>query len=247
MTYRRRWRGSVFSTILTPVLMLAAMGVGLGSLVDHGTAARRATLGGVSYLVFLAPGLLAAAAMQTAANEAIYPVMEGIKWRRTYHAMLATPLTVADVALGQLLWAVMRVAMTSAVFVLAIVAFGAAHSASILWAWPAAVLTGAAFVAPVAALTASLDGPQGLANVMRFGIIPLSLFSGTFFPVTQLPAAIRPIAYVTPLWHGVDLCRSLALGTATPGRVTVHVAYLLLWTAIGAVLAVSRFRKRLVV
>ncbi len=247
MTYRRRWRGSVFSTVLTPVLMLAAMGIGLGSLVDHGTAARRAPLGGVSYLVFLAPGLLAAAAMQTAANEAIYPVMEGIKWRRTYHAMLATPLTVSDIALGQLLWITVRIAMTSAVFVVAIVAFGAARSPAILWALPAAVLTGAAFAAPVAAFTASLDGPQGLANLMRFGIVPLYLFSGTFFPVTQLPAVIRPVAYVTPLWHGVDLCRTLALGTAGGARVAVHVVYLLLWTGVGAVLAVSRFRKRLVV
>jgi lipooligosaccharide transport system permease protein len=247
MTYRRRWRGSVFSTVLTPILMLAAMGVGLGSLVDKGTAAHRASLGGVGYLQFLAPGLLAAAAMQTAANEGIYPVMEGIKWRRTYWAMLATPLTAADVALGQLLWIVVRIAMTSTVFVLAIVAFGAARSADIALALPAAILTGAAFAAPVAAFTASLDGPEGLANLMRFGIIPLYLFSGTFFPVTQLPWLLRPVAYVTPLWHGVDLCRTVALGTATAGGVIGHVAYLLLWTGAGAVVAVSRFRRRLVV
>jgi lipooligosaccharide transport system permease protein len=241
MTYRRRWRGSVFSTVLTPILMLAAMGVGLGSLVDKGTAAHRASLGGVSYLQFLAPGLLAAAAMQ-----AIYPVMEGIKWRRTYWAMLATPLTAADVALGQLLWIVVRIAMTSVVFVLAIVAFGAARSGNIALALPAAILTGAAFAAPVAAFTASLDGPQGLANLMRFGIIPLYLFSGTFFPVSQLPSVLRPVAYVTPLWHGVDLCRTIALGTASLGGVIVHVLYLLLWTGIGAVVMVARFKRRLV-
>jgi lipooligosaccharide transport system permease protein len=247
MTYRRRWRGSVFSTVLTPILMLAAMGLGLGSLVDKAPAAHRVSLGGVSYLQFLAPGLLAAAAMQTAANEAIYPVMEGIKWRRTYHAMLATPLTVADVALGQLLWIAVRIAMTSSVFVVAIVAFGAARSGDVLLALPAAVLTGAAFAAPIAAFTASLDGPQGMANLMRFGIIPLYLFSGTFFPISQLPEWLRPIAYVTPLWHGVDLCRSLALGRATLGGLVAHVVYLLAWTAVGSVLAVSRFRKRLAV
>jgi len=247
MTYRRRWRGSVFSTVLTPILMLAALGVGLGALVDKGTAAHRASLEGVSYLQFLAPGLLAAAAMQTAANEAIYPVMEGIKWRRTYHAMLATPLTVADVALGQLLWIVARIAMTSTVFVAAIIVFGAAQSGNIALALPAAILTGAAFAAPVAAFTASLQGPQGLANLMRFGIVPLYLFSGTFFPISQLPAALRPIAYLTPLWHGVDLCRSLALGRSSLGPSLVHVAYLLLWTIVGSVLAVTRFRKRLAV
>ncbi len=247
MTYRRRWRGSVFSTVLTPILMLAAMGVGLGSLVDKGAAGPRASLGGVGYLAFLAPGLLAAAAMQTAANEAIYPIMEGIKWRRTFHAMLATPLTVADIALGQLLWITVRIAMTSTVFLLAIIAFGAARSGAIVLALPAAVLTGMAFAAPVAALTASLEGPQGLANLMRFGIVPLYLFSGTFFPISQLPAAVRPIAYITPLWHGVDLCRSLALGTASVAGVALHVSYLVVWTAAGSALAVARFRKRLVV
>jgi lipooligosaccharide transport system permease protein len=247
MTYRRRWRGSVFSTVLTPVLMLAAMGLGLGSLVDKGTAARRASLGGASYLAFLAPGLLAAAAMQTAANEAIYPIIEGIKWRRTFHAMLATPLTASDVALGQLLWIAVRIAMTSAVFVVAIVAFGAARSGNILLALPGAVLTGTAFAAPVAALTATLDGHQGLVSLMRFGIVPLYLFSGTFFPISQLPAVLRPIAYVTPLWHGVDLCRSLALGNASLGRVALHLTYLLAWTIIGSALAVARFKKRLVV
>jgi lipooligosaccharide transport system permease protein len=247
LTYRRRWRGSVFSTVLTPVLMLAAMGVGLGSLVDKADAARRATLGGVSYLQFLAPGLLAAAAMQTAANEGIYPVMEGIKWRRTYYAMLATPLTATDVALGQLLWITVRIAMTSAVFVVAIIAFGAARSVNVALALPAAVLTGAAFAPPIAAFTASLQGPQGLANLMRFGVIPLYLFSGTFFPVTQLPWVLRLVAYLTPLWHGVDLCRTIALGTATWGGMAIHVAYLLLWAGAGSALAVDRFKKRLVV
>jgi lipooligosaccharide transport system permease protein len=247
MSYRRRWRGSVFSTVLTPILMLGAMGVGLGSLVDKGAATHRASLGGVSYLDFLAPGLLAAAAMQTAANEAIYPILEGIKWRRTFHAMLATPLSVADVALGQLLWIVVRIAMTSTVFVVAIVAFGAVRSGDIVLALPAAILTGTAFAAPIAAFTASVDGHEPLVGLMRFGIIPLYLFSGTFFPVNQLPALIRPVAYVTPLWHGVDLCRSLALGTAGSERVALHVLYLLVWTVFGAVLAVDRFRRRLVV
>jgi lipooligosaccharide transport system permease protein len=246
MTYRRQWRGSVFSTVLTPVLMLAALGLGLGTLVDHGAdGARRASLGGVPYLVFLAPGLLAAAAMQTAANEAIYPVMEGIKWRRTYHAMLATPLTVADLALGQLLWMMVRVAMTSAVFEVAIVAFGAAPSPRIALALPAAVLTGAAFAGPVTALTATMEGPQGLAALMRFGIVPLYLFSGTFFPTSELPAVIRPLAYVTPLWHGVALCRLLALGGGSAWSLAGHAGYLLAWAGVGAAFAVSRFRARL--
>lgn len=244
LAYRRTWRGSVFTTVLTPVLFLGAMGLGLGTLVDHG--AGRAALGGVGYLDFIAPGLLAAAAMQTAATEATHPVMGGMKWFRTYHAMLATPLGAADIALGQLAWIAVRITVTSAVFVVTIVAFGAARSPGIVLALPAAVLTGMAFAAPIAAYTASLRTEYGLANLMRFGILPLFLFSGTFFPVSQLPAAVRPVAYVTPLWHGVQLCRTLSLGTATAGAAALHVAYLLAWVVAGAVLAVARFRRRLV-
>lgn len=246
MTYRRRWRGSVFSTVLTPILTLAALGLGLGTLVDHGAdAARRASLDGVPYLVWLAPGLLAASAMQTVANEAIFPVMEGIKWRRTYHAMVATPLTVVDLALGQLLWMTVRVAMTSAVFVVAIVAFGAADSPRILLALPAAVLTGAAFAGPITALTATMEGPQGLPALMRFGIVPLSLFSGTLFPTSELPAGIRPLGSVMPLWHGVALSRSLALGRGGAWSLAGHAGYLLAWAGVGAAFAVTRLRARL--
>jgi lipooligosaccharide transport system permease protein len=242
--YRRLWRATLFSTIITPVLYLGAMGVGLGSLVNAGT--HRASLGGVDYLSFLAPGLLAAAAMQTAATEATWPVMASIKWIGTYKAMLASPLGIADVALGHLLWMAVRVTLTSAVFVVIIAAFGAAQSPEIILAIPAAALTGMAFAAPIAAYTASLDRDTGLAALMRFGIMPLFLFSGTFFPVRQLPAAIRPLAYVTPLWHGVDLCRSLSLGTATLGRATMHVGYLALWVMAGTLATVARMRRRLV-
>ena len=244
LAYRQTWRGSVFSSFLSPVLFLAAMGLGLGDLVDDGSGT--ASLGGVDYLTFLAPGLLAAAAMQTAAFEAMWPVMAGIKWVGSYKAALATPITVADVALGQLLWIVLRVAMSSAIFVAVIVAFGAAESPWIVLAYPAAVLTGAAFAAPVAAYTAWLETEYGLSSLMRFGIIPMFLFSGTFFPVDQLPAAIRWLAPLTPLFHGVELCRGVALETITAAGAAGHVAYLLLWAVAGTLLAVRQFQRRLV-
>src|SRR2546425_2400343 len=125
--YKRTWRGSIVSSVLQPVLFLAAMGLGLGSLVNRGGAGR-AHLGGVTYLVFLAPALLAAAAMQTAAMEASWPVMAAVKWLKTYDAMLATPLRVRDVLVGHLTWIAMRVAMTCAVFLVVMAAFGAVKS-----------------------------------------------------------------------------------------------------------------------
>jgi lipooligosaccharide transport system permease protein len=160
--------------------------------------------------------------------------------------MLATPLGIGDVALGHLAWMTVRVAITCVIFTVVMVLFGVAHSAGVVLAVPAAVLTGAAFVGPIAAYTASLKGDGGLSGIMRFGIVPMFLFSGTFFPVRELPAAFEPVAVVTPRWHGVELCRSLSLGTARLGPSLAHVGYLLLWTIAGAALAVHRFRRRLV-
>jgi lipooligosaccharide transport system permease protein len=242
LTYRSTWRGSAFSTVLSPVLFLAAMGLGLGSLVDDGS---QASLGGVDYLSFLAPGLLAGAAMQTGAFESLYPVMAGIKWRKSYSAMLATPLTASDVATGHVVWATARVAMTAAAFLVVMVLFGAVESWWVVLALPAAVLTGAAHAAPLAGVTASLESDYGIAYILRFGIIPMFLFSGTFFPVSQLPDWLEPIAWITPLWHGVDLCRDLALGDVGPGSATVHLLYLTAWVVGGFLLALTAFKRRL--
>jgi lipooligosaccharide transport system permease protein len=243
--YKRTWRGSLVSSFLNPVLFLAAIGVGLGSLVDKsGHSADR--LGGVSYLAFLAPGLLAAACMQTAANEASYPVMGAIKWIRTYHGMLATPLDVDDVLLGHQLWMAVRILSTATIFLVVMAAFGAASSWLALLTVPAGLLTGLAFAAPIAALAASQDNDLSFATLFRFVIIPMFLFSGTFFPVSQLPLGMRLVAYLTPLWHGVDLSRSLALGRARLGMTVLHVVYLGAWVVAGLVVATRTYRRRLV-
>ena len=243
--YKRTWRGSLVSSVLQPVLFLAAMGVGLGSLVNRG-APGRTNLGGVSYLVFLAPALMAATAMQTAVLEASWPVMAAIKWLRTYDAMLATPLRVADVALGHLAWIAVRVVTACTVFMAVMLVFGAVKSPEGILLVPAAALTGLAFAAPTAAYAATLERDTGLSALFRFGVVPMFLFSGTFFPVSQLPAAVRPVAYLTPLWHGVDLCRHLALGRASLLGSLGHVAYLLMWIVAGTALALFTYRRRMV-
>jgi len=242
--YRRTWRGSIYSSVLSPLLYLGAIGVGLGTLIDaHGTA----SLGGLSYLAFLAPGLLAAAAMQAAVEESTYPVLGSVKWRRTYYAAAASPLRPADLFHGHLLFTAMRLAMNSAIFLAVMAAFGAVASPWALAALPAAVLTGLAFAAPVEAWVITVTKDTSLTLIFRFGLIPLFLFSGTFFPVSQLPAWLRPVAYVTPLWHGVALCRSLTLGTATLGGVLVNVAYLTALTAVSIAAGNRTYRRRLYV
>lgn len=240
--YRRTWRGSIYTSFLSPLLYLGAMGLGLGKLIDaHGTA----RLGGVSYLAFLAPGLLAAAAMQAGIEESTYPVLGSVKWRGTYYAAAASPLRPADIFHGHLLFTAMRLAMNSAIFLVVMAAFGAITSPWVLAALPVAVLTGIAFAAPVEAWAITVTKDTSFALVFRFGMIPLFLFSGTFFPVTQLPAWIRPLAYATPLWHGVALCRSLSLGTATLGGTLVHVGYLAALAAVSIAIGQRTYRRRL--
>ena len=242
VVYRRTWRGSVFTSILSPALFLASIGVGLGSLIHGG----HGHVAGVRYAEYLAPGLLAASVMQAVEIEASWPVLGSIKWDRTYYGMLATPLTVWDVLLGHLAFITLRALIVAVAFTIVTALFGLIHTVpGALLAIPAAVLTGAAFASPVAAYSASLTRETGLVLLYRFGVIPMFLFSGTFFPVSQLPGALQPVAWVTPLWHGVSLCRDLALGRGSVGVLLGHAAYLVALTGVGVVVAHRSFRRRL--
>jgi len=229
-------------TLFGPLLYLAAMGAGVGSLVARNDPA---TLGGVPYLAYIAPGVVAATAMQTAAAEASWPVMGAMRWMRVYHAQAATPLRVGDVFHGHVLWMLSRVAISSAAVLLAATALQAPRSALTPLALPAAVLTGAAFAAPIAAWSVTQEGDSLFSVLFRLVITPMFLFSGTFFPVETLPAVLRGVAYLTPLWHGADLCRDLVLGGATPLMTLTHVAYLGAWTFAGLVAGRRSYAKRL--
>lgn len=247
MQYRRTFRASLVSSFLNPVLFLLAMGIGLGTYVDRsGTAT--AALGGLTYLQFLAPGLLAATTMQAAAFEATFPIMAGLTWQRIFHAMYATPISPRDVVLGNLAWMAMRLGLIAAIFTLVMVLFGAAASPLIVFAIPAAVLTGMAFAAPIAGFSATQRTPEKFNAVFRFGITPLFLFSGTFFPISNLPAAIQPIAWLSPLWHGVELSRGLAFGTIgrEPLLALAHVVVLVAIFTAGTLWAFRTVEARLV-
>lgn len=243
LLYRRTWRGSIIETLFAPVLFLLAMGVGLGGYVDRSSGG----VGGVPYLVFLAPGLMAANMMQTASSEGTFPIMGGFVWTKRFLAMHATPLGPDDIAFGHFLWVTVRLLGAAAIFVAVMAAFGVVLSPAILLAIPAATLTGLAFNAPITAFSATQKTMERFNYLFRFGITPLFLFSGTFFPIEQLPPFIQPIAWVTPLYHGVALTRGLALGTAfaDPLGVAVHLGVLLAFAVGGMVLAVLAFRRRL--
>jgi lipooligosaccharide transport system permease protein len=245
LQYRRTFRSSIFSSFLSPVMFLAAMGLGLGSYVSDSAID---DIGGVPYLVFLAPGLLAATAMQSASFEATFPIIGGLAWSKIFHAMYATPISPRDIAIGNLVWIGARLTLISAVFTVVIVLFGAAHSPLVVLAIPAATLTGLAFAAPIAAFSATQKTPDRFAAIFRFGITPLFLFSGTFFPLESLPEAVRPLAWITPLYHGGALTRGLSLGTLLddPLLALVHVLVLVGCVAVGAWAMIRTIEHRLV-
>ena len=242
--YRRIWRSSIWSSVLGPLFYLGAMGLALGGLVDRrGTA----SLGGVSYLAFVAPAILATGAMNTAMGEASYPVFGSVKWNKIYVAAQASPLGPSDIFRGHLMFMTMRIAMNAALVTVYIWAFGATQSAWVVLAWPAATLTGLAFAAPIAAWAMTLQTENSFAYLFRFVMMPLMLFSGTFFPLSQLPGWLRLLAYATPLWHGVDLCRMLSLGHVDLPRALIHIAYLAALSAFGIWAGVRTYRRRLYV
>jgi len=240
---KRTFRGTLFTNFLMPFLYLTAMGVGLGSFVDD--TASQNTLDGLSYLAFIAPGLLATTALQTAMFESTYPVMSGFKWQRVYFSMAATPLDAVDIVFAQLAFIAFRVFTTCGVFLLVMAAYGAIHD----WVGGAlallvAVLVGLAHAAPVAGLSARMKSESGFSLLFRLGLMPMMLFSGAFFPITQL-GGFAWLAYLTPIWHGVDLCRMLTSGQVELGAAVGHVGYLVLWAVAGWFFAVSGFRRRL--
>ena len=244
VVYRHVWLGSLFSSFLQPTLYLMALGFGVGSLIDPRRAA--AIAGGATYLQFLTPGLLAATCMQVASFESSWPVLGKIMWRRNYQAMLATPLAVNDLIVGELLWVAIRLTTVGTAFVLVAFAFGAMHiTMATLVALSLAVLTGLAFSAPIVAYAATLKSGDDFNVLFRFIITPLFMFSGVFFPSDRLPAPLRWIAEVSPLYHGVQLVRGFALGQLDPRVAMMHLGFLLVLFTTGFLVARHTFRRKL--
>ena len=238
---RRFWRSIAIVGIFTPLVYVLSLGVGLGVVVDrHGNQL------GVPYLVFVAPAFLTAAALQIAAGEAAWPLMAGFKWLRTFHGMAATPLTPTQICDGNLLWIALRLLANSALYLAIMAMAGGVQRTGALLAVPIATLTGIAFAAPVAALSATVTAEGQAFNILfRFVVTPMFLFSGTFYPISQLPGWGRWLAYVSPLWHGTQLARGAAIGGLSAGGAVVHTAYLVAWLVVGVAVARWRFRVRL--
>lgn len=239
---KRTWRGEAVSRFLTPVLFLAAMGIGVGRLVDQASGG----VGGVSYLHFIVPGIVMASAMQWAVNESMWPVLTLIKWNQMYAAMLAAPTRVADVLRAHWLMIAFNISWSALVFIAVAAAFGGVRSWWALLGIPIAVLTAMAFVTPLFWFAAARQSEEGFTTIFRLVVTPLMLFSGTFFPISQLPVWLQPIAWVTPLWHGTELARPAFLGTPVASWWWLHLGVILAWVVVGAMGAQRAFERKLV-
>jgi lipooligosaccharide transport system permease protein len=241
--YKRTWKGSIVTSFASPLFYVLAMGVLLGGFVH---ASPQRLEGATSYLAFVVPGLIAAQAMQTGVFETSYPVLGAIKWHKSFYAQLASPLEVRDLANAMLLFVLFRVASTCGVFFVVMAPFGVFES---WWgpplAWLTTMLVGMAFATWTFAFSAHIRSEASFALIFRLGLIPLFLFSGSFFPVSNLGPVGETVAKLTPLWHGVNLTRMLCLDTVDVSLALVNATVLVVVTVTGWAVALHMLRRRL--
>ncbi|MEO7397254.1 MAG: ABC transporter permease [Ilumatobacteraceae bacterium] len=243
--FRRIWLSNMLASFLQPMLYLLAMGLGVGALINRNSGSAQ-LLDGLPYIAFVAPGLLATTTMMVSSVESLWPVFDGVVWGRQYEAMSATPLRSSDIAVAHALWMMIRTGIGAMTVALAMTLFADVRSWGLVPAVPVAMLGGVAFGMPFAAWAITRRQEISFPVIQRFVIVPLFLFGGAFFPVSQLPLGLRLVAYSTPLWHGVELCRSLISGTSmSPLAAFGHVAYLVAWGVVGGVLMARFARRRL--
>jgi lipooligosaccharide transport system permease protein len=230
----------VVSGFFEPVLYLFSLGVGLGALVGTVTTDAGRT---VDYAAFVAPGLLAASAMNGAVYDATFGIFFKLKYARLYDSVLATPLGARDIAVGEIGWALLRGQVYGVAFLLVALGAGLVRSWWAVLALPAAALIGFAFAAVGMAGTTFMRSWTDF-DVVQLGLLPLFLFSATFYPLSTYPEALQVVVQATPLYHGVALCRDLLLGDVGPGT-GGHAAYLVVMGLLGAVVAARRLERRL--
>jgi lipooligosaccharide transport system permease protein len=233
LAYRRAWY--IFATgFLEPLLYLFSIGVGVGALVGDFTFNGQS----VPYAEFVAPGMLAASAMNGSVLDSTFNFFFKLKYNKLFDQMLATPLTTLDIARGELSWSLLRGGTYSAGFLLVMLAMGLVSSWWAVLVVPAALLIGAAFGAVCMALTTWMRSWQDF-ELVTLATLPMFLFSATFFPVSAYPGAVRWVVEATPLYRGVVLCRELTTGAVTWAS-AVSVVYLLVMVVVGLLLCRRR-------
>ncbi|GLZ79482.1 transport permease protein [Actinorhabdospora filicis] len=234
LNYKRTWHGTLFSGFLLPVLFIVGLGMAVGGYVNGSSA-----IGGVDYVAFIAPGLLASTAFQISSGELTWPVFAATRWGSQYKAMQASPLSPGEILNGHLLYGLLRGVSSALFFFIVMAVFGLLQSAWAPLALLAAAATAASVIGATYAVSMSAKHESALSMVHRFAILPLTLFSAVFFPLAQLPSYIQPLAWISPVWHGVELSRAATLGVAPPWPIAAHIGVLAVW-AVGGWYAARR-------
>jgi lipooligosaccharide transport system permease protein len=240
--YKHGWM-VIVSGFFEPLFYLLSLGIGLGAFVPD--------VGGVSYTAFVAPGLVAASCMNGAISDGFFNIFFKLHFEKTYDGILATPMRVPDIALGEMLWALTRGSIYAGGFLLVMLVLGELRGPRLLLsytavlAFPAAVLVAASFSAMAICLTSIARKVEDFDLVMGLLVMPMFLFSGTFFPVGQLPLAVQWLFQLVPLYHAVELLRALTTGAVNTGTLW-HVVFLAAAGTAAFVLAMRRLERTLV-
>src|SRR3954451_10194166 len=235
--FSKLWRGALLPTFADPFLYLLAMGFGLGTYVAH--------INGIPYKDFIAPGLIASAAMWSAAFETTYNVYFRMNELRLYDAVLATPVEVPDLVAGDLLWSSARATIYGTVFLITVSVFGLVSSPWAIAIPPFVFVGGLCFSVIGYTFTALIPKIDLYSYFFALGITPMFLFSGIFFPFNQLPAWVAVIAWLTPLYHLVEITRGMATGPDAV-QIFLHSAWLAVVTVLLFAIPVRALRARLV-
>ncbi len=242
--YRRIWASNVVVSIVRPLLYVLGMGLGVGGLVDDGPRADE-VLDGLTYFQFFAPAMIATTAMMVLVNDSLWPIRGGFLWNRTFFSQAASPISPGEIVGGVALWHLTKGLLSSVGVAVVLALFPSTRTWGLIPAVGVGALTGVAFAAPLTTWAAWRETDLSFPNINRFVIVPMFLFSGAFYPISQLPTWLQWFSRITPVWHGVELCRGAVYGGLSLGDVVVHVVYLLAWAGVGWVLARKVFADRL--
>ncbi|HTE40331.1 MAG TPA: ABC transporter permease [Steroidobacteraceae bacterium] len=236
----RVWRKMMVSALVNhladPLVWLVGLGYGLGRLLPN--------VGGMSYMEFLASGILPYSVMNSASFEALWSAFTRLKFQRTWESILNAPMTVSDIVLGEWVWAALKGAMSGVAILLVMTAFGLVKSFGALWVLPVILLTGMAFAGVALVVTSLAKSYDLFSFYFSLAIMPMMLVSGIYFPIDQLPGPLQVIAQILPLSHAVTLSRGIVAG-APLNDVVLHLGVLAAYGAAGLFISDRLIRRRL--
>lgn len=235
--FGRTWQHNLMFNVIEPLLYLSALGFGLGAFVQQ--------INGMSYIQFIAPGMIALSAMYSATFECTYGTFVRLHYQKSFHAMLAGPVTVRDVVIGEILYGMLKSVMFGTVILIVVTLLGQIQSMAALAIPLFLILHGAVFAIMAMCYTGITTNIEYVNYYITLAIMPFFLFGGLYFPVSALPVWVQSLNWINPLYHSVEVCRALAFGNVT-GELGIHIAILAVFAILLLPLPIRLMEKRLI-